>query len=381
MDPSPGLYVHIPFCIAKCAYCDFVSFPKNGQDTRAYVRALVKEMQLVRAQVQVRSEPFGSVYFGGGTPTVLSADVLVEVLRVLRETYPVAGDAEVAVEANPGTVDLPSLQRLREGGFNRLSLGVQALDNRLLKLLGRVHTAEQAVESVLWARRAGFGNVSIDLIYGLPSQSLDDWRATLEETAALAPEHISVYALSVEPGTRFWHLREEGLLCLPDEDEEAEMGLLAERMLAEGGYERYEISNYARRGYRCRHNQACWRNGAYLGFGAGAASYWDGERRRNVSDPGAYVRTVMGGEVPVEESERLPPEKAVGEAVMLGLRMLEGVDVADLERRFGVSVLDRFASEVFRLTGLGLLDVDGNRMRLTARGLMLANEVWAEFVG
>jgi len=381
MDVSPGLYVHIPFCIAKCAYCDFNSVPVQGQDTGAYVEALIEEMRLVRARLSEVPAAFGSVYFGGGTPTTLPAQALVRIMAVLRGVYRVADDAEVTIEANPGTVDPASLKRLREGGFNRLSLGVQALDDRLLRALGRVHTVEQAVQSIHWAKEAGFDNVSIDLIYGLPGQSVDDWRNTLEGAVSLEPRHISAYALSVEPGTRFWRLQEQGLLGLPDEDTEVEMARQTEGILAEHGYERYEISNYAKPGYRCRHNQVYWKDGPYLGFGAGAVSYWSGERRRNVGEPKAYVRMVKGGEVPVEEAERLPPEKAVGEAVMLGLRMLDGVDAAELERRFGVNVLERFMPQVCRLAKIGLLEVEGARLRLTARGLMLANEVWAEFVG
>lgn len=381
MDVHPALYVHIPFCIAKCAYCDFNSYPIRGQDTRTYVEALIEEMRLVRVSIPSLTAVFGSVYFGGGTPTTLPPQTLVGILERLRELYPIAQDAEVTVEANPGTVDRGALQHLRAGGFNRLSLGVQALNDRLLRTLGRVHTAQQAVQSVCWAKEAGFSNINIDLIYGLPGQSVGDWRSTLQEAVALEPQHISAYALSVEPGTQFWHLRDEGLLCLPDEDTEVEMWDVAGALLAQHGYERYEISNYARPGWRCRHNQAYWRNEPYLGFGAGAASYWDGERRRNVWEPERYAQKVMSGCVPAEESERLPPEKAAGEAVMLGLRMLEGLDAEVIQQRFGVNVLERFADRIARLVGVGLLDVDGSRLRLTPRGLMLANEVCAEFVG
>lgn len=381
MDVHPALYVHIPFCIAKCAYCDFTSFPIRGQDTRTYVEALIEEMRLVRVSIPSLTTTFGSVYFGGGTPTTLSPQTLVGILERLRELYPIAEDAEVTVEANPGTVDRDALQHLRAGGFNRLSLGVQALDDRLLRALGRIHTARQAVQSVCWAKEAGFGNISIDLIYGLPRQCVGDWQRTLQEAVALEPRHISAYALSVEPGTQFWHLRQRGLLCLPEEDIEAEMCELAEALLARHGYERYEISNYAQPGWRCRHNQAYWRNEPYLGFGAGAVSYWDGKRRRNVSEPRCYVGKVMAGCIPTEEWECLPPEKAAGEAVMLGLRMLDGIDAEDIQRRFGVSVLERFADRIRRLVDVGLLEVDGSRLRLTPRGVMLANEVWAEFVG
>lgn len=376
-----GIYIHIPFCMRKCPYCDFNSYKAAGRDIDAYVQALLLEMQLVKNSLPHSLPTFGSVYFGGGTPTLLPADRLISTLDAVRALFLLSPDAEITVEANPGTVSLESLAQLRSAGFNRLSLGVQSLENRLLRALGRIHTAEQAAESFIWARWAGFTNISVDLMYALPGQSIDDWRADLDRALNLHPEHISAYALTVEPGTRFWRRREKGELQLPNENEELEMERLAEAVLCSGGYERYEISNYAKPGYRSRHNQVYWRNWSYLGFGAGAASYWDGERRINIKQPSAYVRVVGRGRLPVAEAERLPPLKAAGEMLMLGLRMLEGVDSADVKRRFGVDVLSAFAPEVERMKTLGLLQVDGTRLKLTPQGLLLANEVCAAFIG
>ncbi|MGC8834630.1 MAG: radical SAM family heme chaperone HemW [Armatimonadota bacterium] len=377
---TPGIYIHIPFCMRKCPYCDFNSYTAAGRDIDAYVQALLLEMRLVKNSLSHNLPTFGSVYFGGGTPTVLPASNLISILDSIRSFFPISSDAEITVEANPGTVSPESLAQLRSAGFNRLSLGVQSLENRFLRALGRIHTAEQAMESFVWARRAGFTNISIDLIYALPGQSIDDWRADLGCALNLHPEHISAYALTIEPGTPFWRRREKGKLQLPNEDEELEMERLAEGMLCSGGYERYEVSNYAKPGYRSRHNQMYWRNWPYLGFGAGAASYWDGERRINIKQPSAYARVVGRGRLPVAEAERLPPLKAAGEMLMLGLRMLEGIDSADVKRRFGVDVLSAFASEVERMKTLGLLQVDGTRLKLTPRGLLLANEVCAAFI-
>jgi oxygen-independent coproporphyrinogen-3 oxidase len=361
-------------------YCDFNSYKAAGRDTSAYVQALLSEMRLVRGALPHSLPEFGSVYFGGGTPTVLPAPDLISILEAVRILFPISANAEVTIEANPGTVDPESLARLRGAGFNRLSLGVQSLENRLLKALGRVHTAEQAVESFAWARQAGFANISIDLMYALPGQSIDDWRVTLECAVSLQPEHVSAYALTIEPGTPFWRRRESGKLHLPSEDEELEMERLAETVLCSSGYERYEVSNYAKPGCRSRHNQVYWRNWPYLGFGAGAASYWEGERRINIKQPSAYVRTVKRGRLPIADAEKLPPLKAAGETLMLGLRMLEGIDSADVKQRFGVDVLSVFASEVERMKTLGLLQVDGTRLKLTPQGLLLANEVWAAFI-
>jgi len=377
---TPGIYIHIPFCVRKCPYCDFNSYKAAGRDSSAYVQALLSEMRLVRGALPHSLPEFGSVYFGGGTPTVLPAPDLISILEAVRILFPISANAEVTIEANPGTVDPESLARLRGAGFNRLSLGVQSLENRLLKALGRVHTAEQAVESFAWARQAGFANISIDLMYALPGQSIDDWRVTLECAVSLQPEHVSAYALTIEPGTPFWRRRESGKLHLPSEDEELEMERLAETVLCSSGYERYEVSNYAKPGCRSRHNQVYWRNWPYLGFGAGAASYWEGERRINIKQPSAYVRTVKRGRLPIADAEKLPPLKAAGETLMLGLRMLEGIDSADVKQRFGVDVLSVFASEVERMKTLGLLQVDGTRLKLTPQGLLLANEVWAAFI-
>lgn len=378
-----GLYVHVPYCVRKCAYCDFNSYAIGRQHTQPYVEALLAEFRLVQRWLGVTGAivpAFGTAYFGGGTPTTVPAAQLGSVLRALTQAFPLAQNPEITVEANPGTIDRAYLEELRRAGFNRLSFGVQCLNDRLLKAIGRIHTAQEAVDGVRWAREAGFDNLSIDLIYALPGQTVADWRDTLERAMALQPDHISLYSLMVEPGTPFWRMLAKNRLNLPDEDAELEMDVLAQQVAEQHGYERYEVSNYAKPGFRSRHNQVYWHNGPYLGFGAGAASYWDGERRTNVRLPKAYIQRVAAGELPVEDAERLEPRRAAGEMVMLGLRLLDGLDVREVRDRFGVDVLWEFREHVRRMSDLGLLEVRGTRLRLTEKGLPLANEVWSGFV-
>lgn len=284
------------------------------------------------------------------------------------------------MEANPGTVSVESLQQLRAGGFNRLSLGVQSFADDELRLLGRVHTAQEAREAVAQARQAGFENVSLDLIRGLPGQRLTDWKRNVEAALELAPEHISAYGLTLEEGTPLRERVVQGDLPAPVGAGDPRWVEWTVERLEAAGYRRYETSNFARPGRECRHNINYWRNGEYLGLGAGAWSYLDGERRRNVADPAQYTRRVEAGEDPVEERERLDRDAALGETIMLGLRMAEGVSRTDLQRRFGVDIHERHGALIERLVQGLLADWDGERLRLTFRGMLVHNAVAVEFL-
>ena len=284
------------------------------------------------------------------------------------------------MEANPGTVSVASLQELRACGFNRLSLGVQSFADDELRLLGRIHTAQDARDAVRHAREAGFANVSLDLIRGLPAQRLADWKRNVEAAIELAPEHISAYGLTLEEGTPLRERVARGDLPAPAGAGDPRWVEWTVERLQEAGYRRYETSNFARPGCECRHNINYWRNGDYLGLGAGAWSYLDGERRRSLADPAEYARRVEHGDDPVEERERLDPEAALGETIMLGLRMTEGISRAEMQRRFGVDIYRRHEALIERLVNGGLALWDGERLRLTFRGMLLHNAVAVEFL-
>jgi oxygen-independent coproporphyrinogen-3 oxidase len=370
------LYIHVPFCIRKCSYCDFNAYSGMDSLTEDFVACVIREIE--RAPERGRRVP--TVFFGGGTPTYLSAEQLAAILNAARAAFDVLPDAEITAEANPTTVDAAKFAAMRGAGFNRLSIGVQAFDDRLLQRMDRWHSANEAAEAVAAARRAGFDNLSLDLIFGLPDQTRADWDATLDRAIGMGMEHLSVYALTLEPGTRFERLHAGGKLRLPDEDTELWMFEHAIARLTAAGFEHYEVSNYARPGFRSRHNQAYWRNEEYLGFGPGAVSCVGGRRWTKEKFPPRYVAKARAGADLTVEEERLEADAALAETLILGLRMREGVPLSRLRDRFGMDPAERFAEPIARLTNAGLLDRGGGALRLTHRGLLLANDVFMELL-
>jgi oxygen-independent coproporphyrinogen-3 oxidase len=371
-----GLYIHIPFCRAKCGYCDFNSVAGQEAQFGHYAAALAREMQQA-GPLTVRS-----VYVGGGTPTVLPLPLLSGILESARRAFCVEPGAEVSLEANPGTVGPETLAALRALGVTRLSLGVQSLDEGGLRLLGRIHTPDEAVQACRAARWAGFESVNLDLIFGLPGQSLAAWRATLERALALRPDHLSLYALSLEEGTPLAAAVARGDLPEPDEDVAADMYELAESVLAAAGFVHYEISNWAAgEAHQCRHNLVYWRNEPYLGLGAGAHSWAGGQRRANVASPAQYIARVLAGESAVAEQETIGPELEMGETMMLGLRLLEeGVEYSRFRARFGVELRERYAREIEELSACGLIIAGTERIRLSQRGHLLGNQAFLRFL-
>lgn len=320
-----------------------------------------------------------SVYVGGGTPTYVGADHLGEVLCVLRATFAVeVGHAEVTLEANPASADTAAFQVLRASGFNRASIGVQSLDDEVLSSLGRAHSASDARNAVSAARAAGFRNIAVDLMFGVPRQTLASWRRDLATVAGLGVEHISTYSLTVEDGTLFGEMARAGELDTPDEGTVCSMFEAAMDDLTAAGYEHYEVSNFARPGRRCAHNMVYWRNDEYLGFGAAAASYVDGVRSVAVRDPAEYVDALGRGRSVTASSERLGPAESLGETLMLGLRLGDGLDLADLAARYGLPPVSALEPAFRRIEARGLLTRDGPHVRLTRRGLMLGDSVAAE---
>ncbi len=340
-----------------------------------YVEALAAEISHAEPQ-----EPISTIYFGGGTPTVLSNGQLSAILAAVRERFEVEPDVEITLEANPGTVSLRKLRNLRAAGFNRISLGFQAMDDGALRRIGRVHSADEGLAAYQAAREAEFDNIGIDLIYGLPEQTLEDWQSNLEHALGLCPEHASLYELSIEEGTPFAEKQAAGQLNLPDEDSRLEMYEVAIRTLAAAGYEHYEISNFARPGFRSRHNQVYWRNESYFGFGAGSARYLDEVRCGLTKSVQHYITCIRQRIDPIGSCERLTGRALMGETIMLGLRALEGVDLGEFEKRFGVPLMDAYGETVCALQNDGLVELTKDRLKLTHRGLLMANRAAAEFV-
>jgi len=373
--------VHIPFCVSKCHYCDFESSPGCEPIFDDYVGALIKEIEAAgRHSGASEAQGLKSVYLGGGTPTVLSADQLSSVLAAIGRSFGLAFDCEITLEANPGTVDQSKLAQLRAANFNRLSLGVQSFDDDLLTTLGRAHTAGEALDAYDAARSAGFGNIGIDLIFALPGHTLSQWNATLDTAVALNPEHVSLYELTVERGTRFADLHADGLLELAGEDTQIEMYDLAVGELTAAGFEHYEVSNFARPGFRSRHNQVYWRNEPYYGFGAGAASYIDGTRAHRTADPRAYIDAISRGSSPIDFSEHLSGRALLAETVILGLRTSDGISLSRILEETGTDLCAEFAAEIDGLCEQGLTEIDGDCLRVTRQGLFLLNDVSEAFV-
>jgi len=388
-----ALYVHIPFCQAKCPYCDFNSYAGLEGLMAPYVDALIAEMALWREPT--RDARVTTVFFGGGTPSFLPLAETERIFAAIRRTFRLAPNAEITVEANPGSADSARLDGLRRIGSNRLSLGVQSFQDDELRLLGRIHSAAEARRAYRAARRGGFQNVNLDLIYGLPDQPLAAWQRTLAEAIALRPEHLSLYALTLEEGTPLAADVAVGRLPAPDPDLAADMYLWAGEALAAASYDQYEISNWARPGYRCRHNLVYWRNQPYLGLGAGAHSCLDGRRFAAVRDPRAYIRDVAaagarpsGGDLPsflaglthLESVVRVTDARAMAETAILGLRLVEGLSLSGFRRRCGVGFLSVYSPAVAELTDLGLLERANGRLRLTAKGRLLGNEAFERFL-
>lgn len=378
------LYFHIPFCVRKCFYCDFLSAPADGQTKTAYMEALRRETAL-RAE-EYCCDSVTSVFIGGGTPSAVEAEEIAALLSTVRQHYPLAEDAEITIEVNPGTVTAEKLEVYRVAGINRLSIGLQSADDRELAVIGRIHTWQQFLDTYGLAVGAGYRNINIDVMSTLPGQTLESYRSTLKKILALNPQpaHISAYSLILEEGTAFWDMTQRGELILPDEDADRQMYSETKRILAGAGYSRYEISNYAKPGHACRHNCGYWRRDEYAGFGIGAASLVRESRFRNGDSLTAYLRDPVGCR---EELQVLSPQEQMEEFMFLGLRMTEGVSERDFEDRFGQRLADIYGGVIQANLRDGLLEWQcgeehGNarRLALTERGLDISNYVMAQFL-
>ena len=385
-----SLYFHIPFCVHRCAYCDFNTYAGQEAFIPAYVHALCNEIRCLAVSVPQRLTAH-TIFFGGGTPSLLSTTQFESILKTVRDCFNLTPDAEISLEANPGTVTLDSLVDLRGLGFNRISLGIQSAHPDELRQLERIHDYFDVIEAVTWARRAGFDNLNLDLIFGLPEQSLSRWQATIKLILGLRPEHLSLYALTVEHGTPFGRWAQRGLLSVPDPDVAADMYEWAGEALEAAGFEQYEISNWAKPGRQCCHNLTYWRNQPYLGFGAGAHGSAGGLRVANILRIRTYIEHLHPDHLRSNYPFPLSPTTAtqtkismrveMQETMLTGLRLTrEGVSAEDFTDRFGVQMRDVFGREIDDLIGLLLLEWVGPVLRLTKRGRLLGNQVFMRFV-
>jgi oxygen-independent coproporphyrinogen-3 oxidase len=411
-----GLYLHIPFCERKCPYCDFNTYAGLHDWFGQTVDALIGELTGWAEQPTLAGRPVTSVFIGGGTPTVLAAPELTRLIGTLHARFALTDDCEITCEANPGTVDRPKFQLLRELGVNRLSLGVQSFQPDELAFLGRIHDVEDVTRAFAAARAAGFDNINLDFIFGLPHQSVEAWRATLTQALALGPEHLSAYSLIVEPNTPLHHWVESGRVAAPDDDAAAELYGLTQAALHAAGYGHYEVSNWAKWGatphgatphgatphsgtphsaginpaYASGHNLLYWRNQEYIGVGPGAHSHLRiqddagqpiSRRWSNRKPVPGYIKRMLAAQPVVEMEESLTPRVSMGESMMLGLRLVqEGVEFARFAAVHGVDLRTVFADELAQLTARELLEIDAQRVRASARGLMLGNQVAAAFL-
>jgi oxygen-independent coproporphyrinogen-3 oxidase len=376
MNKDIALYIHFPFCRRKCRYCSFVSYQDRGGAIPAYVAALKRELAL-----RVSGKNICTIYFGGGTPSLTSSEQLADILSVVHSLCNIDEEAEITLEANPGTVDKPYLAAIKQIGINRLSLGVQSLNDGELGLLGRIHTAEEAREAIQLARNAGFTNINMDLIYGIPGQTLSDWQINVTESMKLDTEHISLYALTLEGDEPLALAIENKELPALNPDLCAEQYELAEDLLATHGYQHYEISNWAKEGSECHHNLIYWHNQPYIGIGAAAHSYIDNHRLANVRNLDQYLGMFEKNTQPLSDlNEEIGDALKLAESIILGLRLNRGISVDDIHSRFGINLLSYYGKQVNTLTSSGLLEITEGNLRLTRRGRLLGNEVFWQFL-
>ena len=383
-----SIYIHIPFCIAKCGYCDFNSYALDallekghtGEDwARRYTDALMKEIECRLDEFSLEGRKVSTIFFGGGTPSLFPAEETRRILGRIASLFDLAPDCESTLEANPGAAEAECFGALREAGVNRISIGVQTFDDEALKRLDRMHTGDDAQNAFRAAREAGFSNVSLDLMFGIPYQTIPMAARDLECALALGPEHLSAYELTIEPGTAFHARQRRGKLSgLPDEETALRMWESRDTALSKAGYERYEISNFARPGFSCRHNINYWRRGDYLGLGAGAHSFLKGKRLWNHARPDVYAANASD---PTAGSDRVDePEKIMGEALMLGLRMKEGVSLQRIAKECGADPEVTFGNLFCELENSGLMARENGHLRLSDKGTLLANRVLAKFL-
>ncbi|HOJ11208.1 MAG TPA: radical SAM family heme chaperone HemW [Clostridiales bacterium] len=387
-DGELGLYVHIPFCKSKCYYCDFNSYASKEYLISSYCEALIKEIEYYGNLAGTNRKPgehynsyqIKSIYLGGGTPTHIPPQFILQIIEKCRNNFFIKDEAEITLEANPGTLSDEKLEVYRNAGVNRLSIGLQAWQDRLLKMLGRIHNVQDFISNVNAAQKLGIGNISVDLIFGLPMQTLDEWFQTLDEVLKLNIMHLSCYSLKVEEDTVLEEKIRKGELPVPDEDIDREMYHNTILKLKSKGFKHYEISNFSKPGFESRHNLIYWKAEEYIGLGAGAHSYFEGKRYNNEVKPEKYISEIQKGNIPMRNIVSLSEKDRICEFLILGLRLTDGVDTQEFKNKFGKDLFELYGANVDILIKRGLLEIEGEIIRLTPLGLDLANQVFIEFI-
>lgn len=369
-----SLYIHIPFCDQKCYYCDFPSFAGKGNLKDSYIDALIKEIRLTP-----KNKIIDTIFIGGGTPSSLSENQLERLLSEVKK-FLFDGKIEYTIECNPGNITENKLNIMKKYGVNRISMGLQAIQNSLLKDIGRIHNFEVFKENFRLARECGFNNINVDLMFALPKQTIEQWKETLESIVNLSPEHISAYSLIIEQGTKFYNLNENRKLRLPNEDEEREMYHLAKKILEKYGYNQYEISNYSKNEMQCRHNIIYWKMKNWIGLGSAASSHIDGERVTNYSSIEKYIECMKNGISAKEEVHINMEYENIEEFMFMGLRLVKGISENDFEKRFGKSIDEVYKNKIDKFISLGLLARENKRIYLTEKGIEYSNNVMSEML-
>ncbi|ALG49639.1 oxygen-independent coproporphyrinogen III oxidase [Clostridium perfringens] len=372
-----SLYIHIPFCAQKCLYCDFPSFARKDHLRKAYIEALNKE--IISLREKHNNLEINTIFIGGGTPSVLEADELECLLKEVAKLN-MAKDIEYSMECNPGNLTEEKLEVMKKYGVNRISMGLQAKQDNLLKGLGRIHNYKTFKENFLLAKKVGFNNINVDLMFGLPNQRLNEWEETLREIISLEPAHISAYSLIIEEGTAFYNLYENDKLKLPTEEEERKMYHLAKKILEENGFNQYEISNYAKEGKECRHNLAYWNMDNWIGVGSAAASYINGKRIKNISSVEEYINSINEKGEAVEEIINNSKNDNMEEFMFMGLRKINGIDENEFKNRFSMNINDVYGEILNKYIGEGLLIRGSGRIFLSEKGIEISNIIMADFL-
>ena len=402
-----GLYIHIPFCKHKCYYCDFVSYSNKKKFFKKYVECVKKEIEKYARENRIMSEHglepkyvIKTIYIGGGTPSLIDEEYIEDILKSIRENFEITSNLEenyeaqdeeiknynsqieTTIEVNPGTVTKEKLQKYLECGINRLSIGLQAVQDNLLKEIGRIHTFEDFQNVYKWAREVGFENINVDLMIGLPNQTLDDVKESTKKVMALKPEHISVYSLILEENTKLEDMVIKGKLELPDDEIERKMYWYVKKALEKHKYIHYEISNFARPGFESKHNSDCWNQNEYIGIGAAASSFMNNARYENSSDLEEYISNIENDKPSknIQLQELLDDESKIDEYMMLSLRKISGVNISEFKRKFNQNPIIRYNKILEKLIKEELIEIDGNNIRLSSKGIDLANLVWEEFI-
>ncbi|QEK12372.1 oxygen-independent coproporphyrinogen III oxidase [Crassaminicella thermophila] len=372
-----GMYIHIPFCAQKCLYCDFCSFSATEEMISKYIDALIKEMKIY--EEKLRKCKIKSIFIGGGTPSIISINKMDKIINGIHSNFNLKEDLEFSIESNPGTLNKEKISYYLNHNINRLSIGLQAWQDFLLKKLGRVHNSKEFVRNYLLAREIGFKNINIDIMFALPNQSINHWQETLRNVVTLKPEHISAYSLKIEEGTVFNQLYKKGELHLPDEEKDRKMYHFTIDYLLENGYKHYEISNFAKEGQECIHNKIYWENEEYIGLGLGAHSYLNKIRYSNTTDLKDYIENIDKKNICVHKEE-ISIKDEIAETMFLGLRMMKGISIKKFTKKFGISPLKVYSNEICDLKEKGLLQVDDQVIRLTRKGIDLSNHVFVAFL-